>query len=34
MVAAFGLWLVVTGAIGMFRLYNPFGFSTLCDDQG
>lgn len=32
LMAAFGLWLVVTGAIGVCPLYIPFGFSTLRDD--
>jgi hypothetical protein len=28
-VAAFGLWLIVTGAIGFCPLYVPFGINTL-----
>ncbi len=28
-VAAFGLWLIVTGAIGVCPLYVPFGINTL-----
>lgn len=27
--AAFGLWLIVTGAIGVCPLYVPFGINTL-----
>jgi hypothetical protein len=28
-VAAFGLWLILTGAIGVCPLYVPFGINTL-----
>ncbi len=33
-VAAFGLWFIVTGAIGFCPLYVPFGFTTLSRTQG
>ncbi len=33
-VAAFGLWFIVTGAIGFCPLYVPFGFTTLPRRQG
>lgn len=32
-VAAFGLWLIVTGAVGFCPLYVPFGSSTVPKSQ-
>lgn len=32
-VAAFGFWLIVTGAVGFCLLYLPFGISTLPKSQ-
>ena len=32
-VAAFGLWFIVTGAVGFCPLYVPFGFTTLPKSQ-
>jgi Protein of unknown function (DUF2892) len=32
-VAAFGFWFIVTGAIGVCPLYVPFGISTLPKSQ-